>query len=478
MKELRLNLTSSSAPKYQQLADAIRSAIRQGRVRPGEALPSSRELARRYSMDRHTVMNAIGELEAEGWVRAHEKRHYEVNETLPSAFLRPQSTLQKQIAVQQTSYRFARSSRVGEYIPVSRFGHSFPSGFPDLRLFPMKEFKSHFYDALRSRKSLGYGDPAGDEGLISQIEMYLRRVRNIDNREVIITHGSQEAIFFLAQLLIQPGDSVAIEALGYPPAAEALKFAGAKLIAIPVDADGLCVDRLEKILAKTRIRLLYVTPLHQYPTTVTLTASRRLKLYELACKHDFLILEDDYDNEFHYVSQPVAPLASFDPAGRILYVSTLSKVLFPSARLGFMSVPKPVALEVARLKRISSRQNEQLLQVAIGRWMKSGGFEKHLRKMRRTYEERCDSMHETLLAIQRSHPQISWRKPDGGMALWLNTAGDSAKLAERAARAGILVMPEANFRMDGGPGTHLRLGFSAQTPAENKAGLQKVSGYF
>lgn len=474
MKELLLTLSKGRQPKYRRLADGLRGAIREGQIKPGEVLPSSRELARRFRFNRHTVMNALSELAAEGWIESKEKIHYQVVSTLPSTFLKSQAVVQRSFPARELNYDFARAPRIGDYVRNDRYRHAFPSGHPDPRLFPMAEFKSHVYDALNAKRVLLYGDPAGESRLLEQISTYLRRVRNVSDRSIVVTNGSQEAIFLLAQLLVRPGDNVAVEGFGYPPALEALRFSGANLVPIRVDEDGLVVDDLEKQLKRRKIRLLYTTPLHQYPTTVTLSATRRLQLYELAYKHNILILEDDYDHEFHYSGQPVEPLASFDPGGLVLYVSTFSKILFPSARVGFMAVPRRIGDEIARLKRISSRQNESLLQETIARWMESGGFERHLRRMRRTYDERLRAMIDTLTEIKSDHPGISWTNPNGGMALWLNTGIDSEKLARRARENGVLVYPEANYLVEAGAGTHLRLGFSGQTPAENRAGLQAL----
>lgn len=474
MKDFLISLPVSKRAKFKLLAEALRLAIRDGKLKPGEVLPSTRDLARQLKMHRHTVMNALGELQAEGWIESHEKKNYQVVSTLPSTFLKARSVVDKKVQTQKRSYQFAREAEVPAFTSNSNYKYSFPSGFPDIRLFPMKEFKSYLYDSLKSNKILSYGDPVGHPRLIHQIQTYLRRIRNVDDREIVVTNGSQEAIFLLAQLLIKPGDAVAVEALGYPPAFAALKFAGAKLVPIQVDGEGLVVGDFEKQLKSKKIKMLYTTPLHQYPTTVTLSARRRLELYEVCYKNKVLILEDDYDHEFHYVSQPIAPLASFDPAGIVLYVSTFSKVLFPSARLGFMAVPKKVEEKMSRLKRISSRQNEQILQDAIGRWMESGGFEKHLRRMRRTYEERRNSMLQDLESLTKENRRVSWVVPDGGMALWMNLGEDSYDFSERARKGKIIVNPEINFRLDGVRGTHLRLGFSGQTPEENKQGLKAL----
>lgn len=476
MKKLNLAIERSGQPKYRALADGIRAAIRNGLVKPGEKLPSSRELAKQFRMHRHTVMAALGELESEGWISSLEKRHSFVSETLPDKFLQPLRVLQREFPSSKKPLRVARESGISKSAADERKGykHSFPSGFPDLRLFPLREFKSHVYDAISASGILEYGDPSGHPALIDQVDEYLRRVRGISGRKIVVTNGSQEGLFLLAQVLIAPGDSVAVEALGYPPAVETFRFAGAKLVPIPVDREGIDVDELERRLKRQRIRFVYTTPLHQYPTTVTLSAARRLRLYELAVKHDMRIIEDDYDHEFHYASQPVAPLASFDPAEIVLYVTTFSKVLFPSSRVGFVALPAAVAEHITKLKRISTRQNEQILQVAIAGWMRDGGFERHLRKMRRIYGERRDAMIADLARIQEKNPLLSWLEPDGGMALWLDLGLNSSRFADLAKKRSVHLTPESDYRLDGSAGTHVRLGFTGYTAEQNRAALAKM----
>lgn len=459
---------------FKRIAEAIRNSIRSGNLQPGDTLPSTRELATRFKVHRHTVMNAVGELIAEGWIETHTRMKYRITSTLPSTFLKAKASLHAMPLVEPYVAEIQRPIVHPARVAPDKIKHQFPSGMPDLRLFPSQELKSYLYDALGTSKNLSYGDPCGHPRLIEQIQIYLRHVRNITGREIVITNGSQEAIFMLAQLLIAPGETVAVEALGYPPAMAALKFAGARLVPIPVDVEGIDVNYLERTLKTKKIRMIYLTPLHQYPTTVTLSASRRLKLYELACKHGILILEDDYDHEFHYDSQPVAPLASFDPAQLVLYVSTFSKVLYPSARIGFMAIPQYMAEHVSRLKRISSRQNENLLQDAVGRWMQSGGFERHLRRMRRVYEQRRNGLVANLTDLKRHSPNLEWNSPEGGMALWLNVGRDTNQLAQAAATRGVYVTPESWYRVDQKPGDHLRLGFSGQSLEENAKALKAL----
>ncbi|PCI26494.1 GntR family transcriptional regulator, partial [Candidatus Kaiserbacteria bacterium] len=351
----------------------------------------------------------------------------------------------------------------------SHIKYAFLSGMPDLRLFPHDEIRSHFSDALkRSRtKLLGYSDPAGHLPLVKQIEEYLRRVRAVKDRGIVVTNGSQEAIFIAAQLLLKSGDHVAVEASGYTPAWQALRASGASLVGVPVDSQGLDVEALEKLIKKKKIRLIYTTPLHQYPTTVTLSLARRMQLLDVATRHGIPVLEDDYDHEFHYKSQPLAPLASQDPAGVVIYISTFSKVMYPSARVGFMAVPERYHRQFSDFKRIISRQNDVVTQDAVARWMSDGGFERHMRKMRRNYEVRLRALVESLQKLD-----LKIIEPSGGMALWLDTEQNSGEIAIKAASAGVHVMPEEYFLLKKKKvATHLRLGFANQTPQEIGRGI-------
>ena len=473
MRELTLTISKRKQAPYLNIADAIREAIRTGQVRPGESLPSTRALGISVRAHRHTVMSALDELVAEGWLVARQRSAYQVVDTLPAGFFevkKPASIGQKDTHC----FKFARDLKLPPLVSLSEMKFNFKSGIPDLRLFPHQEFKSCLSDSIKrgGANLMEYGDVEGHRPFIAELKTYLRRVRAISDREIIVTHGSQEAIFLIGQLLLAPGDRVAVEQLGYPPAFGALRATGAELVPIRMDREGLDPDHLEACLRKGKVRLIYVTPLHQYPTTVTLPLSRRLKLYELAVKYRVPILEDDYDHEYHYRCQPIAPLAADDPAGLILYVSTFSKVFNPSARLGFMAVPKTLVSPISNLKRIVSRQNDLLLQDALARWMKSSGFERHLRRTRRSYEERRDTLIKCVEAAKATGVDLSWEVPDGGMAVWVKTSRDSAKIAEKARSLGIYVGHEAEFQVEESKGRGIRLGFARQKPEEISRGME------
>ena len=459
MRELNLRLSESSEPKYLRLAEAIRQAIEAQQLQPGELLPSTRQLAQRYEAHRHTVMNALGELVAEGWLESEPGRGYRVVAGLPRYFVTEPPPHTRETT-------------------APAFRYSFPGGQPDLRLFPTDEYYAVVREVLRTTDPcalLGYDEPAGAADLLVQLSHYLRRLRDITSREIVVTHGSQEGLFLISKMLVRPGEIAAVEELGYSPAWDALRLAGAKLVGLPVDRHGVVPEALEKLASTSRVAVLYVTPLHQYPSTVTMPLERRRELYQVASRYGIPILEDDYDHEFHYRSRPLAPLKSRDPQGLVYYTSTFSKVVYPAARLGFVVLPPGQSMKFSELKRITTRQSNTLVQLAQARWMENGGFERHLRRMRRAYQTRLQTMVEVLEAGRRRWGlPLSFEIPDGGMSLGVDFGVDTAELSRLAAGHCVGVNPGSKYHLHGAPSTHLRLGFASSSPEELEAGLDIV----
>jgi GntR family transcriptional regulator/MocR family aminotransferase len=456
VRELNLSLGEGREPKYLRLAEAVRQAIEAGQLQPGELLPSTRQLAERYEAHRHTVMNALAELVAEGWLESEPGRGYRVVAGLPRYFVSdppPQAPPQDR--------------------PAHRY--SFPSGQPDLRLFPTEEYYAIVREVLRESDPatlLGYDEPAGAGELLVQLSHYLRRLRDISSKEIVVTHGSQEGLFLISKMLVTPGQTAAVEEIGYSPAWDALRLAGANLVGLPVDRQGVMPEALDALARTTSVAVLYTTPLHQYPSTVTMPLERRRHLYQVAAHHGIAILEDDYDHEFHYRSRPLAPLKSRDPAHIVYYTSTFSKVVYPSARLGFVVVPPGKGAQLAALKRITTRQSNTLVQLAQARWMESGGFERHLRRMRRAYQARLQTMARVLdEGRDRWNLPLSYDLPDGGMSLWVDFGVDTQQLASKAAEFGVGVKAGAEYALSGAPSTHLRLGFASSNADEITAGV-------
>jgi GntR family transcriptional regulator/MocR family aminotransferase len=413
-------------------------------------------------------MTALDELVAEGWLVAERGRGYRVVGELPTAFTRVAPISDKS----SETYQWVVSAPPLDAKPRPSLRWSFPSGQPDLRLFPKDEYFAEVRTVLRTVSPdmlLGYQAPGGCDEIVEALALYLRRVRGVTGGEVVVTHGSQEAIYLLARLLVKPGQTVCVEALGYPPALAALRTAGAKLVGVPIDSEGLRTDVLETALARERVALIYLTPLHQYPTTVTMSMARRADLYRLAQKYDVPILEDDYDHEFHYRSRPVPPLKSRDPDGRIAYVSTFSKILYPAARLGFAVVPPGVAEPLRAMKRIVSRQNDTVTERAVAAWLSHGGLERHLRRMRRVYAHRLSVMAD---ALEAAH--VPFTRPDGGMSLWVDFGVPSVQLSQAAAALDVHIQDSRFYRVDGKDSTSVRIGFASSTPEEIAAGVDRL----
>ncbi|TPH18021.1 PLP-dependent aminotransferase family protein [Litorilituus lipolyticus] len=488
MKALNLSLANEKKAKYLIIADAIRAAIKTEQVAQGELLPSARTLAQQLNVNRHTVMAAFAELVAQGWVESRERASYRVVKFLPIQTSKSlEVNLESTAVLKPFKWQFAKQVCSDTHLAsankkASEYLFNFSGGQPDIRQFPFDEFKSYFAQVCQrpNMQQLSYGDNQGEQALIEQISIYLRRVRSITEKKVMICNGSQEALYMISQLLLQTGDYVAVEQLGYPPAWAAFKSAGAKLLAIKQDEKGVVPEHLAKELAKGKIKLIYLTPLHQYPTTVTLDIQRRRQIYQLASQYGVAIVEDDYDHEFHYDSQPAAPLAAEDPQGLVIYISTFSKLMFGGARVGYVAATDELIAQLAQYKMLINHKSNVLIQHAVAKWMEQGGFEAHLRRMTRLYHKRRDHMVALLKSYQRQGLSIEFAIPAGGMAIWLNVGKSVKGLKEKLLAQGVYIQTEEEFNINkqlpSNAYQHIRLGFAAMTEDEVQEGVATVMG--
>lgn len=438
---------SGKQAKYLAIADALRKAIREGQIAPKEALPSARKLALQLSVNRHTIMAALAELVAQGWVEARERSGYKVVANLP---IQGSRTIKKMAQVPQHfdwKFRVEQNIAVTPKVKASHYRYNFSGGQPDIRKFPFDEFKSHFSQTCQRPKidDLSYGDSRGEAELIEEIAKYLRRVRSITDKELMICNGSQEALYMISQLLLQPGDKVAVEQLGYPPAWAAFERTGATLVAVKQDERGIDPEHLAQVFAQGKVKLLYLTPLHQYPTTVSLDISRRMQIYQLAVQYGVAIVEDDYDHEFHYDSQPIAPMAADDPSGLVIYISTFSKLMFGGARIGYVVANNALIERVAAYKMVMNHKCNVLVQQSVAKWMQQGGFEAHLRRMTRLYQKRRDFMVQQLRGYQDKGLPLCFEIPAGGMAIWLDTGKSIIGLKEKLLTQQVYLQTEVEF---------------------------------
>jgi len=429
-------------------------------------------------MNRHTVLKALAELVAEGWIESKERIAYYVLASPPieqSLSLRSKHNKKALFNFNIVKQAFAESVKPDK--EAHQYQYNFAGGQADLTSFPFLEFKRHMSSCLNypHLTEYAYGGVAGTTNMRKEAANYLRSTRGIVDRDIVITNGTQEAIYVLAKLLLKKSDVVAVETLAYPPAIAAFKNAGAKVKAIKQDEHGIVPDDLRKQVKQHNISLLYLTPLHQYPTTVTLAVSRRQQIYEIACKHQIPIIEDDYDHEFHYKCQPLAPMVTDDPYGLVIYIATLSKIMFPGARVGFMALPKNLSSSVIQYRAIVSNKPNVIMQEALTHWMASGGFTRHLRRMTRQNEKRRD--HAVALLKQSSF--FDFNIPDGGMALWLqlkNPKHSARELVAKAKQQDIFMQAEGEFHVDSpeNQDRHIRLGFAGMPENKFALGIAKL----
>jgi GntR family transcriptional regulator/MocR family aminotransferase len=279
----------------------------------------------------------------------------------------------------------------------------------------------------------------------------------------------------LARALVRPGDVVAVEELTYRPAVEVFRMQGASVVPIPMDGEGVRLEPLERLANAGRLRVLHVTPHHQFPTTVMLSASRRLRLLELARTHRFAIIEEDYDHEFHYDGRPVLPLASADGWGVVAYVGTFSKVLAPALRIGYIVAPRPLLQSVTAHRLYTDVQGDRVLEYALAELIEDGEVQRHVRRVRREYGARRDLLADALRSSLGD--ALTFSVPAGGIGLWVRAADglDIEAWARRARDRGALITTASAFSLDRRVRPFARLGFASLDREELREGVRRLA---
>jgi GntR family transcriptional regulator/MocR family aminotransferase len=432
--------SDSSLSLRDRICATIRGAIQSGHVGNGDRLPSTRVLAADLRVSRVTAEAAYEQLEAEGYVRRRVGDgtfvDIDVQPNRISALTRPAPQRPDKLEPSWSS-RGRRIIRGGACTDPTE-AVAFSAGFPDLTEFPVETWRRLTARCLRrdARLILGYGNPAGEPALRAAVARYLAQSRRVScgPEQVIILTSSQQALHLVATLLTETSDTVWIEEPGYRGAKTALAAMGAKLQPIPVDGDGLTMPNNG---SSRRPRLIYVTPSHQYPIGVTLTLPRRLALIEYARRCGAWIVEDDYDSEFQFDGRSTPSMQGLDDGGRILYVGTFSKVLFPSLRLAYLVAPESLVDGFVRARTTQDGHSARLSQLVTADFIDEGHFAAHVRRMRQLYHHRRDLLLSEI--NQRLQP---WCRPIGFAAgLQLTVAlprKREASLTRAAAMAGVV----------------------------------------
>ena len=382
----------SKAPLYRQIAVWFQRAIVDGQLRPGQRVPSTRALADQLRISRIPVLGAYELLIAEGYLRPFVGAGTCVSESIPDGVFAPArresaSTAEENSqsgAKRRTSRRAAgMTGPAQEWLERAR-------GCVDLTHFPIREWSRLVNRHVRklSREVMGYSDAMGYPPLREALAEYLGAFRGLrcDPSQVLVTTGSQQGVQLAALALLDPRDPVLIEEPSYPGAQQALKAAGAQLIPVPVDREGMNVAHaIEKA---GRARVAFVTPSHQFPMGVTMSAPRRLELLAWASRNGGWILEDDYDSEFRFGGSPIGSLQGVDSESRVIYIGTLSKVMAPAMRLGFLVIPRDLIRGFMMLRNASDTFSPLLYQLVMNDFIREGHFSHHLKRMRNLYAER------------------------------------------------------------------------------------------
>jgi GntR family transcriptional regulator / MocR family aminotransferase len=473
---------STAMPLYRQLYEGLRAAILSGRLKAGARLPATRALAIDFGVSRNTVMNAYAQLLAEGYVEGEVGSGTYVARTLPDELLHARSNaIQAHHLTQEGRGLSQRGARLASTrVSTPRFPSelkAFRPGIPALDAFPYELWARLMARRWRrpQRALLGYGDPAGYRPLREAIATYLGEARAVrcHAEQVIVVAGSQQALDLTARMLLDEGDGAWIEDPGYLGARGALLGAGARLVPIPVDGEGLDVAVGEA--CSPEARLVYVTPSHQYPYGVTMSLPRRLALLEWAGQTRAWVIEDDYDSEYRYAGRPLAALQGLDSEGRVIYLGTFSKVLFPALRLGYMIVPPDLVDAFMAARALSDRHSPVLDQAALADFISDGHFARHIRRMRALYAER-----QAILVDAATHDLaglLDVSPAEAGMHVvgWLPEGVDDAEASRRAAAHGVDTPPLSMYSLRPFRRGGLLLGYTAVGEKDIREGVQRLA---
>jgi GntR family transcriptional regulator/MocR family aminotransferase len=410
-------------PIYLQLANQLTALIRAGTLQPGYRLLSTRQLATALKVHRRTVVEAYDELLAQGWLESRTGNGTFVARHIPEIKLvKLFGETDQKSPQQKAGFKFEVTPQLDRPVlkPVAKI--HFDDGFPDTRLAPLEELARSYRSQMLNGDSyvrLGYGDTKGSAWLRQELSVHLNETRGMKTtaENILIVRGVVMGVHLASQGLLKPGDRVVCDEAGWFGANMNFEQAGAKVLQAPVDEHGVDMDALETICEMGPVRMVYLTSHHHYPTTVALRADRRIRLLKLSEKYGFIIFEDDYDYDFHYLSKPFLPLAGADTAGMVLYCGSFTKTISPAFRVGYLVGPEDVITHLAQMRRIIDRQGDVILENAMAELLREGIIQRHLRKSVRIYKQRRDVFCDLLKNSLGNY--VDFQVPDGGMAVWV-----------------------------------------------------------
>ncbi|UXX78735.1 PLP-dependent aminotransferase family protein [Reichenbachiella carrageenanivorans] len=400
-------------PVYLQVSDAIINEIMKGRISKGLKMPGSRTLAQALEVNRKTILQAYDELMAQGWMEIIPAKGTFIKASLPE--------IKQQALGQSSMVQTAKEPTPSKY-EISRGEHVIDDGTPDYRLAPidllLKTARSVSKGVIGKSVLLG-NHYFGEATLRKNLAKHLSTTRAINGSSdnILITRGSQMAIYLAFAQLVSPGDLVIVGELNYHSADRAITAVGGQLVKVPITHKGLDLQAIEKEVKKKSIKALYVTPHHQYPTTVTMPVEERMQLLALAEQYNFYIVEDDYDYDYHYERSPILPLASIDQNSRIIYIGSFSKILVPSIRIGYMYADSTIIQSCGQRRMLIDKMGDPIIERALAELLANNEIDRSLKKAVIAYQARRDLFCGLLRKGLKE--EVSFEIPVGGMAVWV-----------------------------------------------------------
>ncbi len=475
--ELTLPRPNPEVPAYQWLYEAVRSEILGGRLRPGTRLPATRDLARQYGLARGTIVNAFDQLASEGYVEGSVGSGTYVSKVLPERLLQVASRRAEKPAMRGKGppvvSQYARRAQLFRGYE-NRPTRAFRANLPALDLFPTTLWTKITTRCLHriSKRNLMGCDPLGYSPLRHAVAEYLGRSRGVRcvPEQVAIVSGVQEALDLTARILLDAGDRVCVENPGYPGAVLAFLAFRARICAVGIDNDGLVIRQLPS----RGVRLVYVTPAHQFPLGTTMSLARRLQLLEWARKSGAVIFEDDYDSEYRYSGRPIPALQGLDDRGLVLYAGSFSKVLFPALRVGYMVIPFDLLNRFEATLSLTVRHAPLLEQLVLTDFIAQGHFGRHLRRMREVYAERLSVLLEEARLRLAGLLEISSVEAGLQTVGWLCGGIEAESAATAAAKRNVDVTPLDHYGQGRVKPEGLQLGFAALDTKEIRRGVAEL----
>lgn len=480
---LRLD-RAAKEPLHQQLYRQIRDELVAGNFNHNSArLPSSRALAAELGVARLTVKLAFETLLDEGYLEAKRGSGTFVADKLPESYLSPAKR-----TAEPPQERPARLSDRAKDLPDRRTGKQFDlgvAGAPGVSFVPalaaLDEFPIEAWERLRAQvlakkgaHLLQYASSRGDADLRKAIAAYLCDFRGARCHpdQIVITAGTQQAMTIAAMTLVNPGEIAWMEDPGFYQARRAFGFAGAKVIPCPVDKQGLIVGKVSR---KQLPKIIYVTPSHQFPLGMTMSLARRRELIDFAHQHDAYIFEDDHNSEFRFTGPPLPCLQGMDDAGRVIYAGTMSKILFPSLRIGFLLAPEQLVDSIIKVRAVIDQHSSPIDQATLARFISEGYFLSHIRRMRKLYADRREFFVEQF--NQSLGEYFRLQIPEAGLhfVAWLRRKGDLPLVLEACREVGIRPSPLSSCFINAEEKPALTFGFAAWSKAQVREGLAKLA---